>query len=106
MAIVRAGDRPEQMVPCVVTMDRAWIWSEEVGDPRQAAQMTHAFVQALRMADNIKNVIALHLLIQDHLGDLLSIPPRPTLVGEAIAEVTVTERQSGKSHEVELTADV
>ena len=106
MAIVRTGEeRSERTFPCIVTMDKAWIWSEEVGDAAQAAQMAFQFAQALRLDEDPRTLGRLAILIADHLGDLLSIPPRPPEKGAVIGEVTVTDSATGKEREVELSDD-
>jgi len=66
------------------------------------------FAEALRLdAFNPKTIIRLHGLVTHHLGDLLHIPPYVAPRKDPIiAEVTVTNRETGKTHEVELTADV
>jgi len=94
--------------PCVVLLDQAWIWSEEVGDPERAARTAFEFCTALRLdAGNPSNVIRVRAIIVDHLGDLTSMPPMPTDMrpdpGEVLGEVTVKE--DGKVvREEELTA--
>lgn len=108
LALIRTGDEySEHTVPCVVTVDKAWIWSEEIGDPREAAQTAFKFMEALRIDTNDKrNAIRLAMLIADHLGDLLHIPPFRPEPGAVVAEVTMTERETGRVREVELRDDV
>lgn len=103
MVLIRAGDIGADMaIPCIVTMDKAWLWSEEVGDPEQAAHILAGFLEALRMTPNKRDVFRVLAMIQDHLGDLLSIPPySPPDRGDVIAEVTITG-SDGTSREVEL----
>ena len=101
--IATADEGRETAVPCVVTLDKAWIWSEDVGDGARAAQIAFSFCEALRLTADPHNIIRVASLIHDHLGDLLAIPPwRAPKVEEAVAEVTITERSSGKTAEVSL----
>lgn len=106
MAIIRTGDElTDHTIPCIVTMDKAWIWSEEIGDPRQAARIAHGFAQALRLDEHEpRTVVRLAMLIHDHLGDLLHIPPYVPDADDAdvIGEATVTDRRTGATHELEI----
>lgn len=93
----------ERLMPCVVTMDRAWIWSEEVGDPAQAAMMAFQFAQALGLnAHDRRTVIRLAMFIADHLSDLLSIPPYQNSDAQVVAEITMTDPETGKVTEAVL----
>lgn len=107
LVIIRTGDElNDHTVPCVVTIDRAWIWSEDIGDVFAAAHMTAQFLHALRLDPSATNINRIRGLVHDLLGDLLTIPPRPPADKEVVAEITVTDRASGRTREVELTEDV
>ncbi|MCA1490107.1 hypothetical protein I6F11_04135 [Ensifer sp. NBAIM29] len=87
----------DRLIPCVVTIDRAWIWSEEVGDPAQAAATAIQFANALGLnAHDRLTVMRLAMFIADHLGDLLSIPPYQNSDEQTVAEVTMTNLDTGK----------
>lgn len=105
LVIHRTGDESNgQLVPCIVGLEHAWIWDERIGDPRACARTAAGFLQALRMdGRNIRNHFKLRALIHDHLGDLIGIPPWTPPAQTVIAEVTVTNKDTGKAHEVELT---
>lgn len=93
----------DRLTPCVVTMDRAWIWSEEVGDPAQAAHTAHQFASTLGLnAHDRRTVIRIAMFIADHLGDLLSIPPYPTDDQQTVAEVTIRDPTTGRTIEAEI----
>lgn len=101
LVLVRTGEElREDTWPCVVTVDQAWIWSEEIGDPQRAAHQAMAFAQALRLGDTPQTVIRIASLIHDHLGDLLGIPPYQGPDDEPVAEVTITDRATGRTREV------
>lgn len=103
IALFRTDDEgSDELVPCVIPIDRAWVWSEDIGDGRQSARMTVAFAQAMRLTIDKRTLITLTSMIHDLLGDLLTIPPYQAAPGEVIAEVVVTNRDTGKSHEVVL----
>lgn len=93
----------DRLVPCVVTVDKAWIWSEEVGDPAQAALTAHQFADTLGLASHDKRtVIRLAMFIQDHIGDLLSIPPYQNPDSQTVAEITMRDTNTGRTIEAEL----
>lgn len=92
-----------RLTPCVITVDRAWIWSEEVGDPAQAAFTAIQYATTLGLsANDNRTVMRLAMFIADHLGDLLSIPPYPKDDQETVAEVTMREVNSGRTIEAEI----
>lgn len=91
----------DRSTPAVVPLNTAWAWSEEQGDPRHAARTTASFLQAMGMAVNPMSCMSLTMAIRDHLGDLISIPPRP---GErrVVADAIRTD-QDGRQHHAEIT---
>ena len=92
-----------RLTPCVVTLDRAWIWSEEVGDPAAAAFTAYQYAATLGLnAHDKRAVMRLARFIADHLGDLLSIPPYPKDDQETVAEVTMRDANSGRTIEAEI----
>lgn len=93
----------DRLIPCVITVDRAWIWSEEVGDPAQAARTAFQFAHALGFnAFHGPTVARIAMFIADHLGDLLSIPPYDHGDDETVAEITMTDPNTGKVTEAVL----
>lgn len=97
MVMIPAGrEYDERLVPCVVTQDRAWIWSEEVGDPAQSAPIAFNFVRTLGLSEDVRTVIRLAMFINDMLGDLLSIPPYQADEKISVAEATLIDNGSGK----------
>ncbi|WP_425643241.1 hypothetical protein [Agrobacterium tumefaciens] len=104
MVIIPADrEYDDRLTPCVVTGDNAWIWSEEVGDPIQAAQTAHQFAETLGLASHDKRtVIRLAMFIQDHLGDLLSIPPYQNPDQQTVAEITMRDPNTGRTIEAEI----
>lgn len=106
MALFRAGEElNEHTRPYIVTNDRAWIWSEEIGDPQETARQCFNIANALRLSTDQRNIFKIFSFIHDHLGDLLTIPPFPPAAAPKteIADLTVTNKVTGKSHEVVLT---
>lgn len=107
MVLIRTGEEGgDHTDPCMIPLETAWRWSEEIGDPRWCARVTAAFAQKLRIGVDRRTLIRLTMFIHDCLGDLLTIPPHgPRLAETPIAEVTITD-EHGKTREVELSADV
>lgn len=112
MVIVRTiDDGHADAIPCVVTMDKAYLWSDKsgVGNPRAVANIVVNFLYALRLDPfDPKNHVRVITLVTDHLHDLLTIPPRPRELfaedmrrREPVAVLTVADSQGGR-REVEV----
>lgn len=86
--------------PCVVSLDLAWIWSEEQGNPEFAAEVAAEFAEALGIGFSVRNAIRIAGIIRDHLGDLLSIPPRPRTEDyeKVVADVLATNADGKERH--------
>lgn len=97
LVLIPAYASLEHLIPCVVTLDKAWIWSEEIGDEELAGRAAGEFAASLGMSGTAHDFIRIRSLIVDHLGDLLAMPPLPTeLVPKTvIGEGRITERESG-----------
>lgn len=95
----------ERCTPCVVLLDQAWIWSEEIGDPAHAARLAFTFAQMLGLdITSPTQPFRVRSIIVGHLGDLLTIPPMPADMRETInfGEAVVTDRESGRTIEREI----
>ena len=105
MVLIRTGEeRSPHTVPCIITVDKAWIWSEEVGDPAAAVTMAVEFSELLRLSHTrVNDVFRVASIIRDHLDDMLKIPPRPVEEEKPFAELTMTNRNTGKSRDILLT---
>lgn len=107
MAIIRTGDEySDFLVPCIVTMDKAWVWSREVGDEVIAGQIMAGFLDPLRLPPDTRTIVWLYNEINDHLQDLLTIPPYRPERGAVAAEIVITNHRSGRTSEVEIRDDV
>lgn len=100
------GERHPATVPCIIPIDTAYIFrlDKVIGDPQAAALAHIQFAKQLRLNEHDpKTLMRLGKLIDDHLGDLLSIPPYIAQKdGEVIGELTVTDRASGSTREIEI----
>lgn len=96
----------DRVTPCVVMMENAWLWSEQVGDPRQAAHTAFAFAQMLGQdTNNATNVIRIRSIIHDHIPDLITMPPMPDAMreqGEVIGEARLVDPETGRTVEQEV----
>lgn len=92
--------------PCVVPLDNAWRWSPDIGDGAHCARTAFEFCEALRLNPyEPRNLVKVAVMIQDHIGDLLRIPPRPQ-ERNVVAEAFLTDRETGKVGYQEVTEDV
>jgi len=102
--VVLPAFRVGKAVPLVVLVDDAYRWNIEDRDvdPRSNAQLVGAFLRANGM-DYLNTFTAMKVasLIHDHLGDLLSIPPKPAEV-IVVADVLHTDHDTGKVHHREI----
>ncbi len=93
-------------VPCVVSIDLAWIWSEEHGSPAFAAETAMDFAETLGIGARPRSAVRVAMIIRDHLEDLLKIPPRPAVRQHHVGDIVITERESGKARHAEIRDDV
>lgn len=93
----------ENVTPCLVPLDLAYMWDEHTGDPAHCAQATFAFANALGLdAFSPRSLIRLTAIIRDHLGDLLAMPPIPSTEREVVADTIMTDPNTGRSVEAEI----
>lgn len=97
----------DRVTPCIVPLDMAFAWDEHTGDPADAAAMSFQFAAALGLNPmEPRNVFAVTSLIRDSLGDLLAMPPFPEGEKQAVADVRITDPETGKTTEAEIVDNV
>lgn len=97
----------EHLIPCLVPLDMAYLWDEHVGDPVHCARTTVQFAQALGINEyEPRNLIRLTSIIREHLGDLLTMPPLPDEATDVVADAILTDPNTGKTREKEITDHV
>ena len=125
------GERHEATVPCIVTVDDAFVfdipWTHQQlqkamddakkqgmqnfdpskhyrGHPYIAWKTVRQFSAMLRLnAHDITTLRRIGELIKDHIGDLFHIPPYTAPdKAKVIADLTVTDRASGRTREFEI----
>lgn len=105
LVLVPRYRRAEDIIPCVVPLKRAWVWSESIGDPKQVADTAFDFCIALGLSPyEPANFLRIVDIVRDHLGDLLTIPPKPREY-RAVADAIIVE-SDGKTREHEVLDDV
>lgn len=76
---------PRAFKPCVVALSAAYKYN----DARYMARIASAFTSLLGLQDGLVTAHKLALFIEDHLNDLLLMPPNPTttiVVADAIID--------------------
>lgn len=95
------GEGHERTTPCVVTVDTAYIWSEDphVGDPVHVARQSVAFAKAMGL-DYLSAITCMRIAaaVRDHIGDLLRIPPRPGHDRRVVADAIITHADGKQVH--------
>lgn len=94
----------ERVIPCIVPLGQAYLWSEEVGDEDHAIGTAAVFAANMGFNPmNHKNAFRIAGIIRDYLGDLLQMPPRPTDPQRTTAALmTVENRTTGTTLEMEV----
>lgn len=88
----------DRYVPCVVSLDLAWIWSEEQGDAEFAMETAISFCQSLGLSVNWANCYRVASIIRDHLEDLIKIGPRPAALNTVVADVLMQDEHGKERH--------
>lgn len=92
------------VVPCVVPLKHAWMWSK-LGDPAYAVINSYHFANSLGLAaHDPMTCMRITTVIQDNLGELLKIPPKPTERTVVADAIRVTE--DGREQHSEVTENV
>lgn len=97
---------PDNVTPCIVPLDMAYMWDEHTGDGRHCATTTAIFMANLGMPPNPRLAFRVTDLIREHLGDLLSCPPMPAVEQVEVAFATLTNSETGQVTQSGITEDV
>ncbi|TPW31823.1 hypothetical protein FJU08_06815 [Martelella alba] len=90
--------------PLVITIDDAWQWNPDDTDamPETNAAMVQQFLDVNGMDfGNMRSAMRVVSLIHDHLGDLISIPPKASLA-RVVADVLQVDHDTGKETHAEI----
>lgn len=87
----------ERITPCIIPLSRAWAWAEETGDEGDIVINAALFCANLGFnPNNLANVHRVMSIVRSHLGDLLAVPPMPRDHHEVVADMIVTDNNTGK----------
>lgn len=107
IVLIRTGDeRSEHCAPYVITVDNAYVWDLSPASIPLAHYQTIKIAQQLRLSEDKRTFMRIAMLVHDLLDHLLIIPPYQPRDSEVVAEVTMTNRATGKTKEVEIRDDV
>lgn len=86
----------DNCVPVVIPQENAWLWTEEKGNPQEAARSAFVFAHALDLdVHNRITLIRIASTIRDLIDDLVMMPPKPT-TEVVVADAFRTDRNTGK----------
>lgn len=108
LCFVRGFDPPEDWRPELITLAKAYLFRAPSPNPQQAVMMAASIVHAVRMTEDRKSILKVLSIIEDHLDAFLTmpfLPPAERPKGDALGEVTVTDRATGKTL-TEVVVDV
>jgi hypothetical protein len=86
---------PRAFKPVVVALSAAYLYN----DATYMAQRARQFVQLLGLHDSMVTAHKVALLIEDHLQDLITMPPNPT---ETVVVADASIKANGKSRSLEI----
>lgn len=87
----------ERVTPCVIPLEQAHVWDEDIGELHHANFMAALFCANLGFNPyQIKNILKVQGYIRDYIEDLIRMPPMPPDHREITAEAIITDNTSGK----------
>jgi len=109
MVIIRRnGEFSPHRVPCVIPLERAWIWDRQAGDSAQRTFAAFEICERLSLKPTGENIVKLMLSINHVLEDLIKMPPYPHHAfdnmgkGEIIGVGAITNHDGGQVREFEI----
>lgn len=90
-----------QWGPCVVLVDDAHLWAVDTGSPFYVQQHAVKFAMSLGFEPSPQLCARIANLIDEHIGDLLTIPPKPA-ERHVVADAIITS-ESGQQRHIEIT---
>lgn len=92
-----AEQHHEKIIPCVVQLDNAYLWAEETAEGNYVDLMAGRFAANLGL-DPLKrsDVIRVQGIIRDWLGELINMPPMPTDLRRKVADMLITNNETGE----------
>lgn len=103
----RGGISFERHTPCVVPLSSAYMWAEETGDGAHCAGQAMRFAQALgRNCNDPQGLFRITAIIRDMLDDLVKCPPLASDARDKVADMIVTDNETGRIVEKEVSDHV
>ncbi len=96
----------ETVIPCIVPQSMAWVWDEEIGDGAHCAQSAMRFANLLNLDTNHQTLFKITAIVRDMIPELINCPPLPDYKRRKVAEMIVTDNQTGKIVEKEVSDHV
>ncbi|WP_417724571.1 hypothetical protein [Salipiger sp.] len=94
----------EKVRPCVVPLDCAWKWDEQRGPKGYAETESGKFCAFLGLNPiNLRDRHRIQSVIRDWLGDLTAMPPMPDHLRRKVADLFITDHDTGKTTHKEVT---
>jgi hypothetical protein len=93
------------VIPCVVPSRRAFAWASETCDPVNRMVSAGVFCANLGFSPfNQKNISKIIGIVEDHLQDMLTCPPKSVVFPETtvVAEMEVRDNATDKVREIEV----
>lgn len=97
IAIVPSYRSRDGFKPAVILVDDAWRWSAEFGQPGYVAVEAPKIVYSLGFDVTPQQCARIANLIQDHMSDLLNIPPKP-VERRVVADAIRTDENGKQTH--------
>ena len=97
IAIVPSYRSREGYKPSVILVDDIWKWSAEFGLPGYVAMEAPRIVYCLGFDVTPQQCARVANLIQDHISDLLKIPPKP-VERRVVADAIRTDENGKQTH--------
>lgn len=83
--------------PCVVRLDGAWLFTEEVGDPDRATVELMEYAEAMGWNQfDSGDLVKILSAIRDCLADLKNMPAEPPLETKSIGDAKMVDVTSGR----------
>lgn len=92
------------VAPYLIPLDHAYLWTVEHGDPEHAARGAYNCAEGLAMKPTPLTLSRIVSIVQDHIGDLLAIPPRPVFEPGVVGYAHM--HQGGRREIREIVDDV
>lgn len=95
----------QRVTPVVILMDDIWVYDEREGRGFEALSRAMGLCEPLGLSPSLTNQFRVLGIIRGHMEDVIRIPPRYATDRHAVADFTMTDRDTGTVFETEVTDD-